>query len=163
MVLWWARNPLWALLVEELLTSIHSGYLLAANNSSPSLGLLSKLHIPAPSPCVCWWTGVLGWGSWGCGTDHLCHSVLPATGGLLGFLWAEAALCPSWSPCWWGGFPRCRTCSSPSAPCQGCRSHSTSSPLPFTLFFSFILPSYMGIFLVHLVVQGLLLVFNRCC
>lgn len=34
-------------------------------------------------------------------------------------------------------------------------------PLPFTLF-SFILPSYMRIFLVLLGVHGLLLVFSRC-
>ena len=82
----WSGIPPLAFLVEELLISIHSGCLLAANNSSPSLGLLSRLHIPAPSPCVHWWTGVLGWGSWGCGIDHLCHchSVLTATGGLLG-------------------------------------------------------------------------------
>ena len=48
--------------------------------AGPSLGLLSKLHIPAPSPCV---TDVQV-----CGTDHLCgsHFVLSATNQLLGLL-----------------------------------------------------------------------------
>ena len=44
----------------------------------PSLGLLSKPHIPAPSPCAHQWTPVSGWGVQGCGTGHLCkfHFVL---------------------------------------------------------------------------------------
>ena len=36
-----------------------------------SLGLLSKPHVPAPSPCQHWWTPVSGCGMQGCGTDHL--------------------------------------------------------------------------------------------
>ena len=45
-------------------------------------------------------------------------------------------LCPQWSPYWWGGFPRCRSHSSPSVPLQGCRSYPTYSPLfpPFLLW-----------------------------
>ena len=52
----------------------------------PSLGLLSKPHIPAPSSRAHWWTPVSGWGVHGYGTKHLCrsHSVLPATDRLLG-------------------------------------------------------------------------------
>ena len=48
-------------------------------------GLLSKPHVPAPSPHAHQWTHVSGWGVQGCGTDYLCrcHSVLPATDLLL--------------------------------------------------------------------------------
>ena len=52
----------------------------------PFPGLLSKPHIPAPSPShhppvppsLHWWTPILGWGTQGCGRDHLRrpHSVL---------------------------------------------------------------------------------------
>ena len=47
-----------------------------------SLRPLSKLHIPAPSPCC---THLSGWDMQGCVKDHLCksHSVLPATDQLL--------------------------------------------------------------------------------
>ena len=52
-----------------------------------SLGLLSKHHIPAPSPYQQWQTPVSGWGAQGCDIDYLCksHSVLPATDQLLLF------------------------------------------------------------------------------
>ena len=50
-----------------------------------SPGLLSKPHIPAPSPRLHPQTHLPGSGEQGCGKDHLCrsHSVLPATDRLL--------------------------------------------------------------------------------
>ena len=52
----------------------------------PSVGLLFKLHIPAPSPRAHQQTPISGWGTHGCGMNHLCrsHSILPATDQLLG-------------------------------------------------------------------------------
>ena len=50
-----------------------------------SPGLLSKTHLPTPSPHPHWRTHVSGWGPQGWGMDHLCrsHSVLLATDWLL--------------------------------------------------------------------------------
>ena len=52
----------------------------------PSLGLLSKPHVPVLSPHAQWWTTVSASGVQCCGMDNLgrSHSVLPATDLLLG-------------------------------------------------------------------------------
>ena len=106
----------------------------------PSLGLLSKPHVPAPRPCAHQRTPISGWGSQGCGTDHLCrsHSVLPATDQLLHSppTAAEAPILSQLMSPLERVFPRCGNLSSPSAPShQGRRSCPTSSPLPFPFFF----------------------------
>ena len=78
------------------------------------LGLFSRPHIPAPSPCLQWWTpSQAGWAGQGS---------VPRV---------QVSLCPPatcWLPC---SLPR--MWSSPLSFCspQGCRSHLASFPLPF--------------------------------
>ena len=65
----------------------------------------------------------------------LTLSCLPQTA----LLWApKGPFCSSWTLHWWGGFHRCKNLSSPSAPCQGLRSHHSSYPLPFPFFLSYL-------------------------
>ena len=100
-----------------------------------SLGLLSKPHVPAPSP----WARVSVWDMQGCGLDPLCrsHSVLPATDRLL-----HSPLSPQSSPSVpddllsVGGLPQMWEPVLTFSSTQGCRSHPASSPLPFSFFLS---------------------------
>ena len=129
----------------------------------PSLGLRSKPYIPAPNPPSAPANTRLRLRPEGSGTYHLCRSnaVLPAIDGL-----PPSPLSPQSSfsvlvdvPTGEGASPDAGTAPHLQILAKG--AGPIPLPLPFTLF-SFILPSYMRIFLVLLGVHGLLLVFSRC-
>ena len=83
------------------------------------LGLLSKPHISGPSPRVQWWTPRSGLGSRAV-VSTVCRgltlSCLPLTGAAS------------------SSHKRMRLPSVPVSSPKGCRSHPTSSPLPFPSF-----------------------------
>ena len=117
-----------------------------------SPGLLSKSQVPVPSPILHWWMHVSGWGMQGCGTDYLCrsHCVLLVTDWLLHFppIAPKASLLsqlisPPVKGLPWMQEPLLSFSSLPRG--------AGPFPLPLLfLFSSFVLPSYMGIFLVLL-------------
>ena len=83
------------------------------------LGLLSKPHISGPSPRVQWWTPRSGLGSRAVVStvcSGLTLSCLPLTGAAS------------------SSHKRMRLPSVPVSSPKGCRSHPTSSPLPFPSF-----------------------------
>ena len=103
------------------------------------LGLLSRPHIPAPSPCLLWWTpSPAGWAGQGS---------VPCV---------QVSLCAAATDCWRVLFPRrmrlpfCLIWAPPTSeellwmwrpllssdPPRVCRSHSTSFPVPFPSSFS---------------------------
>ena len=131
-----------------------------------SLCLLSKPHVPAPSPHLHQWTHISGWGTQGCGTDHLCrsHSVLLVTDQLLcsPLIAPEAPLLSQLISLPVRGLPQMwETLVSFSSP-KGVQVPLRFISSPFSLLFSFVLPGYAQIFLVLLVVRGPLLVFSWC-
>ena len=129
------------------------------------LGLFSNPHVPALRPHVHRWTHVPLWDAQGCGTDHLCrsYSVLSATDQLFHapLTASDAPLLSQLISSSVRGLPQIQEpllcfSSSPSAQIPSCFLSSSFSLL------SFVLPSYVGIFLVLSSVQGLLLVFSQC-
>ena len=93
-------------------------------------------------------TLVSGWGVQDRGTDHPCrsHSVLPVTDWLLHFPLSprSSPSVPSDLPTGEGISPGVRTSPLLQLPSKG----TCPVPLPLFFFMSFILPGYMGIFLV---------------
>ena len=127
-------------------------------------GLRSNPHIPALSQRVHQQTHVPVWGTQGCGMDHLrtSHSVLSATD------WpfhppptaSDAPLLSQLISSSVREIPRMQEpllcfISPPGTQIPSCFLSSSLSLL------SFVLPSYVGIFLVLSGVQGLLLVFSQ--
>ena len=138
-LLWRSGFPLQAFLVADFLTSIPSGCLRTVNRSLLPGSALQTPHFSTQPPYTLA-THLSGWGTQGCGEDHLCrsHSVLPATDRLLGSppIAPKVPLLSQLISSLVRGLPRVRephlTFSSP----KGCRSHPTSSPLPFPFFLS---------------------------
>ena len=117
------------------------------------LGLLSRPHIPAPSPCLQWWTpshsGWAGQGSVACvqvshcpAATDCCCVLFPQRMRLL--------FCLNWAPQPVKSFPGCGDSPLFRSP-QSCRSHSTSFPVPFPSFFScpFKAGIILDLFIVH--------------
>ena len=98
---------------------------------------------------------ISGWGTQGSSMEHLCRSLsfLPQTGCCTLF-WASEAVCLGWSPYVWRGFLGCRNLSSFPAASQ-CGARKWEPP------FSFILSSYVKIFLASLGVWDILPEFSR--
>ena len=125
------------------------------------LGLLSRPHIPASSPCLQWWTpsqaGWAGQGSVPCihvslcpAATDCCHVLFPQR--------MRLPFCLNWAPPV-RVFPRYGDLSFLQTPPRV----AGPIPLPFLFFFlllSFALPSSAGIFLVLLDFKGPLLVFS---
>ena len=165
LLLWRSRFPSRAFPVEDFLTPIPSGCpLLTANSSSLPGSVLQTPHsstqsLSAPG------THFSGWDTQGCGSDTLfrSHSVLPATVWLL-----HSPQNPRRSPSVPADLLSVRRLPQMREPLlsfsspQGCRSRPVSSPLPFFLVLSFVLPGYVGIFLVLLGVRRPLVVFSGC-
>ena len=101
------------------------------------LGLLSRPHIPAPSPCLQWWTpsqaGWAGQGSVPCVQVSLCAAATDCWRVLFPQR-MRLLFCPNWGPPV-RAFPGCGdlTCLQ-IAP--RFRSHCNSSPVPFPSTFS---------------------------
>ena len=117
------------------------------------LDLLSRPHIPAPSPCLQWWTpsqaGWAGQGSVACvqvshcpAATDCCCVLFPQRMRLL--------FCLNWAPQPVKSFPGCGDSPLFRSP-QSCRSHSTSFPVPFPSFFScpFKAGIILDLFIVH--------------
>ena len=105
-------------LVVDFLAPIPTGCFFIANSSPlPESVLQTPRSSPRPHPHE--QTHTSGWGARGCGSHHpgRSHSVCLSPTSCCTLLQApELLFCPCWSPCWWGGFPRCGTFSFPSAP-----------------------------------------------
>ena len=128
-------------------------------------GLLSNQHVPAPNPHVHWQTHIPVCSMQGCGMDRLCRSrsVLsvtdwpfhpPLTTSDTPLL--SQLISPSMRGLPWMREPL--LCFSSLREVQSWSNFLSSS---FPLL-SFVLPSYVGIFLVLSGVHGLLLVFSWC-
>ena len=123
-----------------------------------SLGLFYKLHVPAPSFCLRQWTHLSGWGMRAICVG-LTLSCLPQTEcGALHQQPPKLPFCPNWSPSWWG-----EPLFSFSSPPPGMQVLYFFLCSYFYLFLSFILPWYVGVFLVFLGACYPLHVFQMNC
>lgn len=132
-----------------------------------STGFLSKPCVSALSPCPYWKTHISGWGMQICGMDHLCRThktgllYFPQTSYCALFQQPpKVPLLPLLNPLPVEGLPSCGNLSSLSVSPPGTQILLCFFSSSFSLL-SFLLPHYERIFLVHLGVQGPLLVIHQ--